>query len=154
MLEYKVNKFPPWLFSTKSNTPLRRKTHEPNSHRWSPLSWFCLLRRRPWFYFHITYQLTQLRHGFSYDYSMLKYKVIKFPHWLFSTMSNTPLRRKTKAPNSHRWSPLSWFCLLRRRPWPSNRQQERQWSDSGATAVQFRIFCTLSGSDMKYSPVE
>ena len=37
----------------------------------------------------------------------------------------------------------------------SRRQQERQWSDSRsdsvATAVQFRIVCTLSGPDMKYS---
>ena len=34
-------------------------------------------------------------------------------------------------------------------------QNIHQWSDSrsdsGATAVQFRIVCTLSGPDMKYS---
>ena len=29
----KVNNIPPWLFSVKSNTPLRRKTHAPDSHR-------------------------------------------------------------------------------------------------------------------------
>ena len=52
---------------------------------------FCLLRRRPWFYFQVTYQLYQLRHGFSYDCSMLEYEVqastltIFLPSW-------TPLR--------------------------------------------------------------
>ena len=43
----KVNKIAPWLFSTKSNTPQRRKTHAPDSHQWSPLPWLCLLRRQP-----------------------------------------------------------------------------------------------------------
>ena len=33
----KVNKITPWLFSEKLNTPLRRKTQAPDSHRWSPL---------------------------------------------------------------------------------------------------------------------
>ena len=67
----KVNKITPWLFSAKSNTPQKRKTHAPDSHQWSPLPWLCLLRRRPWFYFQVTYQVSQLRHGFSYDRSML-----------------------------------------------------------------------------------
>ena len=67
----KVNKIPHWLFSAKYNTSLRRKTHAPDSHRWSPLPWLCLLRWWPWFYFQVTYQVSQLRHGFSYDRSML-----------------------------------------------------------------------------------
>ena len=54
----KVNKFPPWLFSVNSNTPLRRKTHAPDSHQWSPLPLLCLLRWRLWFYFQVTYRLT------------------------------------------------------------------------------------------------
>ena len=48
ILEYYVNKLPPWLFSAKLNTPLRRKTHAPDSHWWKPLPWFCLLRQPPW----------------------------------------------------------------------------------------------------------
>ena len=48
MLEYKVNKFPPWLFSTTSNTAIVRKIHAPDSHQWKPLPWLCLLRQRPW----------------------------------------------------------------------------------------------------------
>ena len=67
----KVNKIPPWLFSEKSNTPQRRKTPAPDSHRWSLLPLLCLLRRQQWFYFQVTYQLSQIRHGFSYDRSML-----------------------------------------------------------------------------------
>ena len=63
----KVNKITPLLFSAKSNTPLRRKTHAPDSNRWSPLPWLCLLRRRPWFYFQVTYQVSQLHNGFSYN---------------------------------------------------------------------------------------
>ena len=73
-------------------------------------------------------------------------KVNKFPPWLFSEKSNTPLRRKTHAPDSHWWSPLPWLCLLRWQPCePSDWQQKRQWSDSRATAVQYCIIYTLSG---------
>ena len=46
MLEYNVNKFPPWLVSIMWNTAMSRKTHAPDSHWWKPLLWFCLLRRR------------------------------------------------------------------------------------------------------------
>ena len=67
----KFNKITPWLFSAKSNTPLRRKIQAPDSHRWSLLPWSCLLRRLPWFYFQVTYQVSQLLHGFGYDSSIL-----------------------------------------------------------------------------------
>ena len=67
---------------------------------------------------------------------MLEYKVIKFPPLLFSAMSNTPVGRKTHAPNSHRWKPLSWFCLLRWRPWTfqstAGATVEWQWSNSSS----------------------
>ena len=75
-------------------------------------------------------------------------KVNKFPPWPFSTKSNTPLRRKTHASDSHRWSPLPWLCLLRWQPCePSYRQQKRQWSDSRATSVQFWFVYILSGPE-------
>ena len=67
----KVNTITPWMFSAKSNTPLRRKTHTPDSHRWSRLPWLWLLRRQPWYYFQVTYQVSQLHNGFSYIRSML-----------------------------------------------------------------------------------
>ena len=134
MLEYKFIKFPSWLFSNMSNTTIGRKTHTPYSHWWKPLPWFCLLRLWSW-----TIQTTAgatvqwqrewqwinsrsvgrvtWRHGRSYDCSMLEYKVIKFPHWLFSAMSKTAIGRKTHAPDSHWWTLLPRFCLLRRRLW-------------------------------------
>ena len=134
MLEYKVIKFPPWKFSTMLNTAMSRKTHMPDSHQWKPLPWFCLLRQQPckiqatagatveW---HLEWQWSKIRsvgrlrwsHGLRYDFSMLEYNVITFPPWLFSTMSNTPMRRKTDAPDSHQWKLLPWFWLLRRRLW-------------------------------------
>ena len=55
--------------------------------------------------------------GFSYDRSMLEYKVINYPPWLYSTMLNTAISRKTHAPDSHWLKPLPWFCLLRRWLW-------------------------------------
>ena len=134
MLEYKVIKFPPWLFSTMSKPSIGRKTHAPDSHQYQPLPWFYLLRRQLW-----TIQATsgatvewqqdwQWRnsrsvvwviwsHELSYDCSIGRIKVNKFPHWLFSTMSNSAIGRKTHAPDSHQWKLLPWFCLLRRRPW-------------------------------------
>ena len=134
MLEYKVIKFPPWLFSMMSNTAMRRKTHTPDSHWWKPLPCFCLLKWRPG-----TIQATagatgewqlewqwsnrrsadrvRLSHRLSCNCSMLEYKVIKFPPWLFSTMLNTAMSRKTHAPYSHWWKLLPWFCRLSRGPW-------------------------------------
>ena len=119
-----------------SNTAIGRKIHAPDSHRWKPLPWFCLLRQRPWFYFHITYQLSQISHRLSYNCSMLEYKVIKFPPWLFSTISNTAICRKTHTPNSHQWKKLPWFCILRRWPWTFQltvgATVEWQWSNSSS----------------------
>ena len=118
ILEYKVIKFPPWLFSMMSNTARSRKTHAPDSHQWKPLPLFCILSQRPWT-IDVTAGATvewQLEwkwinsksigrviwsHVLSYDRSMLEYKVIKFPPWLFSKMSNTAMSRKTHAPDSH-----------------------------------------------------
>ena len=145
MLEYKVIKFPPWLFSTKSNTPLRRNTHAPNSHRWSPLSWFCLLRRRPLFFFHVTYQLSQLRLRLIYNRSMLEYKVIKFPPWLFPTKSNTPLGRKTHAP-----AVTDGHCYPDSASWGNDRYFPiDSRSDSGVTVEQqqfnFELFVPSLG---------
>ena len=134
MLEYKVIKFPPWLFSTMSNSATDRETHTSDSHQYQPLPWFCLLRRRPWTIqatagatveWHQEWQWSNSSgvvwviwsHGLSYDWSMLEYKVIKFPPWLFSTVWNSAIGRKTHTDDSHRYQPLPWFCLLRRRPW-------------------------------------
>ena len=155
ILEYKVIKFPPLLFSMMSNTAIVRKTHVPDSHRCKPLPLFCLLGRRLW-----TIQATagatvewQLEWHWSnsrsvgkvrwsnkliYDHSMLKYNVIKFPLWLCSIMSNTAMSRQTQPTDSHQWKSLSWFCLMRRRPWkiqataggPVEWQLELQWSNS------------------------
>ena len=134
MLEYKVIKFPPWLFSTTSNTAMSRKTHEHDSYQWKTLPWFCFLRRRLWAIqatsgatveWQLEWQWSNSRsygrvrwsHSLSYNHSILEYKGIKFPPWLFSTMSNTAISRKTHKPDSHWWKPLPWFCRLRRRPW-------------------------------------
>ena len=51
-------------------------------------------------------------HGLCYDLSMLEYKVIKFPPWLFSAISNTPLGRKTHAPNSQRLETVTLILPL------------------------------------------
>ena len=130
MLEYKVINFPPWLFSTMSNSAIGRKTLATDSHRWQTLPWLCLLWRLPW-----TIQATSewrkerqwidsrsvgrviWIHRLSYDRSMIEYEVVKFPPWLFSTMPNSTIGRKTHAPDSHRWQPLPWLCLLRLRSW-------------------------------------
>ena len=48
MLEYKVIKFPPWLFYTVPDYAIGRKIHAPDSHWCQRLPWFCLLRKRPW----------------------------------------------------------------------------------------------------------
>ena len=157
MLEYKVIKFPPWLFSTMSNNAIGRNTHAPDSHQWKPLPWFCLLRWLLW-----TIQATAVAtvewqqewqwsnrrsvgrviwsHGLSYDRSMLEYKVIKFPPWLFSTILNTSIVRNTHAPDIHRWKPLPWFCLLRQRLWSiqatagaTAAKEEQQRRDNRAT---------------------
>ena len=155
MLEYKVIKFPPWMFSTMSNSAIGRKTHTPDSHRWQPLPWFYLLRRQLWTIqaaagatveWHQWWQWSnrssvgrvRWSHGLSYNQSMLEYKVIKFPPWLFSTMSNSTIGRKTHMPDSHRWKPLPWLCLLRQRPWTIKAtagasvewQQEQQRSNN------------------------
>ena len=133
MLEYKVIKFPPWLFSMMLNTAIIHQTHAPDSHQWKLLPWFCLLRQQPctiqstagatgeW---HLDWQWSKSRsvgrvrwsHRLSYDHSMLENKFIKFPPWLFSTMLNTTMSMKTHAPDSHRWKPLTSFCVLRWRP--------------------------------------
>ena len=77
-------------------------------------------------------------HRLSYDHLMLKYKIIKFPPWLFSTMLNTAISRKTHTPDSH-WSKLlPCFCLLKWPPWTIQVtagatvkwQFEWQWSNS------------------------
>ena len=134
MIEYKVIKFPPWLFSTMSKSAIGRKTHAPDSHRWQPLPRFCLLRRWPWkiqatagakVEWHQEWQWSNIRtvgrvrwiHGLSYDSSMIEYKVIKFPPWLFYTISTSDIGRKTYAPDIHRYQPLPWFYLLRQQPW-------------------------------------
>ena len=134
MLEYKVIKFPPWLFYKMSNSAIGRKTHAPDIHWWRLLPWLCLLRRQPWTIqatsgvtveWHQEWQWSDSRsvgrvrwsHGLSYDRSMLEYKVINFPPWLFYTMSNLATGRKTHAPDSHRWQSLPWFYLLRRQLW-------------------------------------
>ena len=134
MLGYKVIKLPPWLFSTMLNWAIFRKTHAHDSHQCQPLPWFCLMRQWPW-----TIQATEgarvewqqewqwrtnrnvgrvrWSQGLSYDSSMLEYKVTKFPPWLFSTMLNSAIVRKTQGHDSHQWQLLPWFCLLRRQPW-------------------------------------
>ena len=134
MLEYKVIKFQPWLFSTLLITAIRRITHAPESHWWKPLPWFCLLRRRPWTIealagatveWQLEWQWSNSRsfnrvirsYRLSYNCSMLECKVFMFPPRLFSTMSNTAIGRKTHAPDSHRWKILPWFYLLRPQPW-------------------------------------
>ena len=116
------------------NTAICRKIHAPESHQWKPLPWLCLLRRRPWTIqataratveWQLEWQWSNSRsvrrvrwnHGLSYDCSILEYKVIKFPPWLFSTMSNTAIGRNTHAPDSNQWKPLRWLCLLWRQPW-------------------------------------
>ena len=104
--------------------------------------------------------------------------VILLPHHL-STISATPriqlrsLNAKIKGSSFHldcflqSRSPLWWGrhkCLTvtdghhypNSASWydnrePSNRQQKQQWSDSGATSVQFRIVYILSGPDMKFT---
>ena len=120
MLECKVIKFPPWMFSMMLNTAMNRKTHAPYSHQWKPIPWFSLLRRRSWkiqetagatVEWHYEWHWSNSRsvgrvrwsHGLSYDLSMLEWKVNKFPPWLFSMMSNTAMSRKAQAPNSHQW---------------------------------------------------
>ena len=61
------------------------------------------------------------------------------------------LRRTSGSLQSHRLSPLLDSASWGNNRAPSNQQQRRQWSDSGATAVQFRIVCSLSGPDMKFT---
>ena len=131
MLDYKVIKFPGWLFSTTLNTTMIRKTHAHGSHQWKPLPWFCLLRWWLWIIqvtggaiveWQLEWQWSNTRsasrvrfsHRLSYDSKILEYKVIKFPPWLFSTIPNTAMSRKTHAPDSHWWELLPWFCLFRR----------------------------------------
>ena len=149
MLEYNVLNSPHWLFSTMLNTAMNSNTHTPNSHLWKPLPWFWLLRGRPWkliatsgatVEWQLEWHCSNIRsngrviwsHRLSYNRSMLKYKVIKFAPWMFSTKSNTAMSRKTHPPDSHRWQPLPWFCLLRRQLWKSKSSDS--CSDSGATA--------------------
>ena len=155
MIEYKVIKIPPWLFSMMLNTAMSRKTHTPDSHWWKPLPWFCLLCQQAWKIQatavpKVEWQLegqwrnsrsfgsVRWRHKLSHYHSMLEYKVIKFPPWLFSAMLNTNMSRKTYATDSHWWKLLPWFCLLRRWPWSIQAtagatvewQLEWQWSNS------------------------
>ena len=134
MLKYKVIKFPPWLFSKISNTAMIRKTHAPDSHRLKFLPLFCLLSWRPWkiqatagatVEWQLEWQRSNSRsvgrvirsHGLSYNCSILEYIVIKFPPWMFSTISNTAIGKKTHTPDIHQWKPLPWFYFLRRLPW-------------------------------------
>ena len=146
MLEYKVIKFPPWLFSMMWNTAMSRKNHAPDSHQWKPLPWFFFLRQGLW-----TIQATsgatvewqlesqwsnsrsagkvKCSHILSYNRSMLEYKGIKFPPWLFSTMSNTAIIRKT-----HAWQSLmkSVTLSLPREAMTVNNTSNIR-SDSGVT---------------------
>ena len=90
-----------------------------------------------------TVELGRVRwsHGISYDCSIIEYKVIKFPPWLFSTMSNSAIGKKTHAPESQRWQPLPWFWLLRRRPWTiqatagSTVERHQWWQRSNSRSV-------------------
>ena len=147
MIENKGIMYPPWLFSTMSNTAIEREKHAPDSHWRKLLPWFRRLRQQPW-----TIQLTaevrvewqlerqcsntrsvgwlRWRNRISYDNSMLEYKVIKFPSWMFPLMSNTAIGRKPQEPEIHRWKLLPWFYLLRWWPRKFKRQQEWKWSDS------------------------
>ena len=54
---------------------VKQPSEEEDTSAWQSLivavTRFCLLRRQPWIYFQVTYQVIQLRHGFSYDRSML-----------------------------------------------------------------------------------
>ena len=97
---------------------------------------FCLLRRRPWFYFHATYQLSQLRQGFSYDLSMLYSRLIRF-HLDCFLRSRTPLwggrHTRLKVTDGHRYPDYaSWGdnCV--------NLPIERR-SDSGVTVEQQQL---------------
>ena len=134
MLEYKVIKFPTWLFSTMLNSAIGRKTEAHDSHQWQLLPWLCLFSCWLWtiqatsgamIEWQQNWQWSNIRsigkvrwsQGLSYDSSMLEYKVIKFPPWLFSTMLNSTIDRKTQSHESHRWQLLPWFCLLRQKMW-------------------------------------
>ena len=76
-------------------------------------------------------------HGLSYDRSMLEYKVIKFPPWLFSTMSNTTVGIK----DTRAWqSPMETVTLIMPLEAttvnnPSNSRSDI-WVTSGATVEQ------------------
>ena len=116
------------------NTNKGRKTHAPDSHQWKLLPWFCLLWRRPWTIqvsavatveWQLEWQWSNIRsigrvrwnYKIGYNSSMLEYKVIKFPPWLFSTMTNTDKGMKTHPLDSHRLKPIPWLRLLRRQLW-------------------------------------
>ena len=70
MLEYEVQASSLTVFCQ-----VEHSSEEEDTSAWqSPMvavTLFYLLRRRPWFYFQVTYQLSHLRHEFSYDCSML-----------------------------------------------------------------------------------
>ena len=121
-----------------SNNAISRKTHAPDSHQQKLLPWLCLLSQWPWkiqatagprvewqLEWHMEWQWSNIRsvgrviwsYKIRYNCSMLEYKVIKFPPWLFSMMSNTTIGKKIHAPDSHQWKLLPSFCFLRWRPW-------------------------------------
>ena len=75
MLEYEVQASTLTVFCQ-----VEHPSEEEDTRAWqSPMvavTRLCLLRRRPWFYFQVTYQVSQLRHGFIYDRSMLYSRLI------------------------------------------------------------------------------
>ena len=130
MLEYKVIKFPPWLFSTMSNTAVGTEDTRAWQSLMETVTWLCLLIWRPWTIlatekktveWQLEIQWINIRsnsrsvdrlrwsHGLRYDLSMLEYKVDKFPPWLFSTISNTAVGRE----DTRAWqSPMETVTLI------------------------------------------
>ena len=131
MLEYKVQASTLTVFCR-----VEHPSKEEDTIAWqSPMvtvTWSCLLRQRPWFYFHVTYQLSQLRHGFSYDCSMLEYEVQASILTVFCRVKHPSEEEDTSAWQSPMVT-VTQFWLLRRQPWTfestADATVEWQWSN-------------------------
>ena len=97
---------------------------------------------------------------------MIEYKVSKFLSWLFSTISNSAVSRKTQPPDSHQLKPLPWVSLLTQQLWTIQatagatveRQKELQQSNRhsvGRVRCSYWLrynFSMLEYKDINYLP--
>ena len=155
MLEYKVIKFPPRLFSILSNTAMSRKTQAPDRHWWKLLPGFCLWRPGLWTIqatsdatveWQLEWQWSNSRNvgrvrwsqGLIYNCSMLEYKVIKFPPWQFLWCQTLKWAGRhtclTVTNGNHYPDSASWGNYREKTKQHQEQQWSDRWSDSGATA--------------------